>query len=67
MLLFRPIGERLRLDARHVGLVAAEPEQAGRRARLRAHRDGAAVGTVANVQNFQAVIVHRQPSLAPPG
>ena len=52
------LGKRLRFGSLHVGFETAEPEQAGRRAGKRAHRDGAPRFALANVQEFQAVIVH---------
>ena len=54
----RPVGERLRLGAFHVGFVAASKNRPGGAPSCCAHGDGAALGPLANVQEFQAVIVH---------
>src|SRR5262249_3635221 len=45
--------KRRRLGAPHVGLEAAHPEQPGRGAGNRPHRDGAGIATAADIDKFQ--------------
>ena len=58
----RPGVERHRLGALHVGLEAAEPEEARRRpsfrCRMHPHGDAPALFSGSNIQKFQAKIVH---------
>src|SRR6187200_103666 len=61
----RPGVERLRLAALHVGLEAAEPEQAGLKALPDPHRNRALVGSYR--ERFQARITHIRARPPPPG
>src|SRR5262249_43737807 len=59
----RPGVERRGLGPFHVGVEAAQPEQAGRRALARANRNAARGGAGSHVNEFQATIAHRQVSV----
>src|SRR5262249_51233811 len=51
--LVREARQRRRLDALHVRLEAAEPEQPGRRAGERAHREGTRIGALPDLDEPQ--------------
>ncbi len=59
-----PLRQRIGFGALHVGLVAGQKKQPRRTAVLLAHRDGVALGPLANLQKFQALIVHGRLTMA---